>query len=422
MKQPLIEVNDIWKKYKVGASLPYFTLRDNVSGFMKNPLQFIKHEDSSTGELKQNEFWALKKLTFNIYEGEIVGIIGKNGAGKSTILKILSRITPPTKGEVKIRGKIASLLEVGTGFQQELTGRENIYLNGAILGMKQSDIKQKFDEIVEFAEIKKFLDTPVKHYSTGMYMRLAFSIAAHLDPDILIVDEVLAVGDISFQQKCIGKMGDVAQKGKTVLFVSHNLDAVKRLCNKTMLMDKGTLLEFDETAKVISKYVDSYKQGKTQTKFQAQKNKKIDFQVNKAVIKNKENEACAAFNLLEDIYLEIEYEVKKDLQGSNIEIEILKNGDSFLRSYDIDVDVKSFQLRKKGKYIVKIPIPSKTFPIGEYQINIKTSIPSLNKKIDEQNEVLAFSIMPTSDNLGYKSYHHDAILVSNLPWDTKKVE
>jgi lipopolysaccharide transport system ATP-binding protein len=199
--------------------------------------------------------WALKDVSFEVQEGEVLGIIGRNGAGKTTLLKILSRVTEPTKGEVKIRGRVGSLLEVGTGFHPELTGRENIFLNGAILGMRKEEIKKKFDEIVAFAEIEKFLDTPVKRYSSGMYVRLAFAVAAHLEPEILIVDEVLAVGDAQFQKKCLGKMGDVAKEGRTVLFVSHNLQSISELCNKTFLLDRGMVINRGKTEDVINNYV-----------------------------------------------------------------------------------------------------------------------------------------------------------------------
>ena len=211
---------------------------------------------SKSKETNIETFWALKDINFEINQGDRVGIIGRNGAGKSTLLKILSRITSPTTGKISIDGRVASLLEVGTGFHPELSGRENIFLNGSILGMSRIEIRQKFDEIVSFSEIEKFLDTPVKRYSSGMYVRLAFAVAAHLEPEILIVDEVLAVGDAQFQKKCIGKMKDVANSGRTVLFVSHNMEVIQRLCNRGMLLQKGNLISVDEIGNVISKYMD----------------------------------------------------------------------------------------------------------------------------------------------------------------------
>lgn len=253
---PIIEVKNLSKKYHIGESQPYVTLRDTIAGFITNPLNKLKEG------LQKDEFWALKDINFSVEPGEVVGIIGRNGAGKSTLLKILSRITPPSTGEITLRGRVGSLLEVGTGFQQELTGRENIYLNGAILGMTQREIKRKFDEIVDFAEVEKFIDTPVKHYSSGMYMRLAFSIAAHLDPEILIVDEVLAVGDAEFQDKCLGKMNQVSkEEGRTVLFVSHNISAIQSLCSKVMLLNQGKLINYGDSRDLIKKYHSLNKKG-----------------------------------------------------------------------------------------------------------------------------------------------------------------
>lgn len=246
MTKPIIEVTNLGKKYSKGSFLPYHSLRDSINNVFK------------PGKKKENdEFWALKDVNFKVMRGESVGIIGRNGAGKSTLLKILSQITPPTMGKVTMRGRVASLLEVGTGFHQELTGRENIYLNGAILGMSRVEINRKFKEIVEFAEIGDFLDMQVKHYSSGMYMRLAFAVAAHLESEILIVDEVLAVGDAEFQKKCLGRMDEVAKKeGRTVLFVSHNMGAIRDLCSKTIYVSNGRLLSFGQTKGVIKKYLD----------------------------------------------------------------------------------------------------------------------------------------------------------------------
>ena len=265
----VIRVEGLGKKYSLHheKSERYTALRDVVArqaraaGRLLNPFtlagQLRKAQREAAAERAENEeeFWALKDVSFEIRRGERVGIIGRNGAGKSTLLKILSRITEPTTGRVEIRGRVASLLEVGTGFHPELTGRENIYLNGAILGMTRREIRSKFDEIVDFAEVEKFLDTPVKRYSSGMYVRLAFAVAAHLEPEILVVDEVLAVGDASFQKKCLGKMEDVADReGRTVLFVSHQMAAISKLCEKCLLLSSGHLVKTGGTQAVISEY------------------------------------------------------------------------------------------------------------------------------------------------------------------------
>jgi ABC-type polysaccharide/polyol phosphate transport system ATPase subunit len=254
MSQPAIIVEGISKRYRLGhANAKHQTFREMAMGLAAAPFRKLRsaHEGGNQGE----EFWALKDVNFEVQPGEVVGIIGRNGAGKSTLLKILSRITEPTTGQIRLRGRVASLLEVGTGFHPELTGRENIYLNGAILGMKRAEITKKFDEIVAFAETEKFLDTPVKFYSSGMYVRLAFAVAAHLEPEILIVDEVLAVGDAEFQKKCLGKMKEVSQGGgRTVLFVSHNMLAISSLCDKGLLMQGGNLMMNSNIHDVVEAY------------------------------------------------------------------------------------------------------------------------------------------------------------------------
>jgi lipopolysaccharide transport system ATP-binding protein len=248
MSRPIIDVQGIGKRYRIGARRErYLSLRDEiVKGFRR---VVGRGGDSAT------DFWALRDVSFGVEEGDAVGIIGRNGAGKSTLLKILSKITPPTEGTITMRGRVASLLEVGTGFHPELTGRENIYLNGAILGMTRREIVRKFDEIVAFAEVDKFLDTPVKRYSSGMYVRLAFAVAAHLEPEILVVDEVLAVGDAEFQKKCLGKMGEVARGGRTVLFVSHNMSAIQALCKKTLLLHQGRFKSYGLTNDAVHEYL-----------------------------------------------------------------------------------------------------------------------------------------------------------------------
>lgn len=258
MSDIAIQCEGLSKRYRIGELERYKALRDTLTDALYAPVRRLRSAFRPSNGQHTNghhSFWALKDLSFEIKHGEVVGIIGRNGAGKSTLLKILSRITKPTEGYARINGRVGSLLEVGTGFHPELTGRENIYLNGAILGMKKAELDRKFDEIVAFAEIEKFLDTPVKRYSSGMYVRLAFAVAAHLEPEILVVDEVLAVGDAQFQKKCLGKMGEVAKKGRTVLFVSHNMAAVQRLCTRAMWLDKGEIIEDGEAGQVVSSYL-----------------------------------------------------------------------------------------------------------------------------------------------------------------------
>ena len=267
MSSPIIEVSGVGKRYALGE-IGAGTLRDSVERWVNRGKSWVHRcrpvpgvvypttpqPDNRTTDFPR-ELWALRDVSFSVRPGEVLGIIGRNGAGKSTLLKILSRVTESTVGRITLRGRVASLLEVGTGFHPELSGRENIYLNGAILGMKKAEIARKFDEIVAFAEVERFIDTPVKRYSSGMYVRLAFAVAAHLEPEILIVDEVLAVGDAAFQKRCLGKMGDVAKAGRTILFVSHNMDAIINLCPRALLIDKGTVVVDGPVAKTVEHYL-----------------------------------------------------------------------------------------------------------------------------------------------------------------------
>ena len=253
MTDRVIQVEHLSKRYRIGLPPRRVAGYKAVLHALKQPFRYLA---STLREAREEEIiWALKDVSFEVAQGEVVGIIGKNGAGKSTLLKILSRITEPTEGRALIRGRVGSLLEVGTGFHPELTGRENIYLNGSVLGMKKAEIERKFDEIVEFSGVRKFLDTQVKRYSSGMSVRLAFSVAAHLQPEILLVDEVLAVGDAAFQKKCLGKMGDVAAQGRTVLFVSHNMVAVQNLCHRVILLDGGGIADEGRPDQVVSRYL-----------------------------------------------------------------------------------------------------------------------------------------------------------------------
>lgn len=258
----IVEVRNISKQYRLGTA---YRRTENFREFLqrkfREPFHKLRSSNNGAGAGSANYFWALRDITFDVQEGEVLGIIGRNGAGKSTLLKILSRITDPTEGRAYVRGRLASLLEVGTGFHSELTGRENIFLNGAILGMRRAEIQAKFDEIVAFSEVEKFLDTPVKHYSSGMYVRLAFAVAANLNPEILVIDEVLAVGDVSFQKKCLGKMSEVSKGGRTVLFVSHNMATVENLCQKGIVLEKGQLVFSGTSKQAVKHYLNSVSGG-----------------------------------------------------------------------------------------------------------------------------------------------------------------
>ncbi len=327
MPETAIRVEALSKRYKIGQRERYYTLRDSLSNLVKAPFRRLSHsvlksqipktnainqtnETNQTLETNQtnNSIWALKDVSFEVKHGEVVGIIGRNGAGKTTLLKILSRITEPTEGYAEIYGRVGSLLEVGTGFHQELTGRENTYLSGAILGMKKADIDKKFDEIIAFAEIEKFIDTPVKHYSSGMYVRLAFAVAAHLEPEILLVDEVLAVGDAAFQKKCLGKMGDVAKEGRTVLFVSHNLGSLANLCPRTMLLVEGRKWSEGPSGDVISEYIALGREDQGERVWQnsqtAPGNEKVRLHAVRIV---SGGEVTADVDIQEDVHVQVEF-------------------------------------------------------------------------------------------------------------------
>jgi lipopolysaccharide transport system ATP-binding protein len=258
MSDVVIHVDNLGKRYRIGERERYLALRDVLTRAIKTPARLFRPRKSASsngnGNGDHSHIWALKDVSFDIRQGEVVGIIGRNGAGKSTLLKILARVTKPTSGHAEIRGRMGTLLEVGTGFHPELSGRENVFLSGAILGMSKDEIRRKFDEIVDFAEVEKFIDTPLKHYSTGMQMRLAFAVAAHLEPEILLVDEVLSVGDIEFQKKCLGKMGDVAKSGRTILFVSHQMNQIRRLCERVVWIDSGAVRAQGLTGSVLADY------------------------------------------------------------------------------------------------------------------------------------------------------------------------
>ncbi|MFA6554506.1 MAG: ABC transporter ATP-binding protein [Candidatus Paceibacterota bacterium] len=368
--EPIIEVRNISKKYKINHERGgYIALRDVMMNIIKQPLSYLKTKAKSVAGLeKKEDFWALKDVNFTVNKGEVIGIIGKNGAGKSTLLKILSQITPPTEGEIILRGKVGSLLEVGTGFHPELTGRENIFLNGAILGMTQKEIAKKFDQIVGFAGIEKFLDTPVKYYSSGMYVRLAFSVAAHMEPDILIIDEVLAVGDAEFQKKCLGKIEEVThQDGRTIIFVSHNLDAIERLCTKTVLLKKGELIKFGKTSEVINYYLQSERTLDSITEYPINNNP--EGQITRVVILDKDNQSQTQIPVGEKFFIEIELDVRKKLENKLIVLHFYYHGDLILVSTEGDANGKHRDY-EVGKYKTRVEIPSSLFQIGNISVVI----------------------------------------------------
>lgn len=369
-----IRASHLGKQYRLGEPQEqYLTFRDVIVNKIKAPLKAF--DPSKSNEM----FWALKDVSFDVEQGDVVGIIGRNGAGKSTLLKILSRITTPTEGTVELYGRVGSLLEVGTGFHPEMTGRENIYLNGSILGMKKLEIDEKFDEIVRFSEIEKFLDTPVKRYSSGMYVRLAFAVAAHLDPEILLVDEVLAVGDAQFQKKCLGKMGDVAKEGRTVLFVSHNMNAVEELCNRCILLEGGKIIQNRENVReIINKYI--YQNASISNSPEWINNgnqlKNPFFQPIRFFIADSNGHTITnPMKNSDDCWILIEGKVNKTDPALQIGYAIYNDSGHLLYwSCFNDVAEEDWVELQEGDILLKTPIPKRFFNQGFYRIEMIVSL------------------------------------------------
>jgi lipopolysaccharide transport system ATP-binding protein len=368
MPQPIVEIRAISKRYRLGARRgSYLSLRDEIASWC-----FPRRRRARNSS---REFWALENVTLDVQEGTVLGIIGKNGAGKSTLLKILSQITPPTSGYITVRGRIASLLEVGTGFHAELTGRENIYLNGAILGMSRREVASRFDQIVAFAEVESFLDTPVKHYSSGMYVRLAFAVAAHLQPEILVVDEVLAVGDSSFQKKCLGKMGQVARNGRTVIFVSHNLGAIQNLCGHTALLNRGRLRSIGPTPEVIETYLRDMFQDATEMKIADRTDREGtgDVRLCSVTLLTSALEATGSIRCGEGCHLDFEYAAGRPIRDLAIAWNVRDDlGQPIFRASSADTgdDVGAFPLRG----VVRCTVPRLPLAPGRYHATIEIRV------------------------------------------------
>jgi lipopolysaccharide transport system ATP-binding protein len=395
-KEIAIRVEELSKKYSIGKQ---------KDGSLRGSLGNLFSSKNSNSQ----DFWALKDVSFDIQKGDVVGIIGKNGAGKSTLLKILSQITKPSKGRVEINGRIASLLEVGTGFHPELTGRENIYLNGTILGMTRKEVKAKFDEIVEFSGVEKFIDTPVKHYSSGMYVRLAFAVAAHLEPEILIIDEVLAVGDAEFQKKCLGKMQDVANHGRTVLFVSHDMGAVSSLCNFGIYLKDGYVATTGTMQNVINAYImenrqlSGYSVSKPENEFYIQK-----------------IEICDTHGNTQSIF---EYKSKIIIQTFfrfNHTIPNLALGLTLYDNKTNPVFTANVELGSQTSTLLIGEIPENTLPPGFYSIGAVLHVP-FNRIVDKTDYMVGFEIIDNGYNEGKYGSINKGVIVSPIQWKTEKL-
>jgi len=429
MSDIALRVEGLGKRYRIGLEqgatggyYRYKSLRDNLSGLARHPWQTMKRSVTRQPMNDTNSFWALRDINFEVKRGEVVGIIGRNGAGKSTLLKILSRITKPTTGSVDLFGRVGSLLEVGTGFHPELTGRENIFLNGAVLGMTQAEVKSKFDQIVAFSEVEKFLDTPVKQYSSGMYMRLAFAVAAHLEQEILIVDAVLAVGDAEFQKKCIGKMKDVAVEGRTVLFVSHNMPAIKSVCSHCYLLVQGSVAMAGDTQRTISEYLHH------------NQNKSMEFKpdpsrapvgndvitLHSVSVKASDGHTGPSFAAELPIEIEIAYRVHKATSGLRIGFRLgVSDGTVIFTSTDMDSDVRdNYEPRCAGLHVSRCFIPACFLNRGEYSITIGSDIPGVQVNFVCEN-IVSFFVEPTGGRDMWKYDGRLGVICPALRWEIR---
>ncbi len=396
MSDLAIRADKIGKRYRLGAPvIRYQTLRDKLS-----------ERFSSVREKEEAEtLWALRNVSFEVKQGQVLGVIGRNGAGKSTLLKILSRVTDPTEGFAEIHGRVGSLLEVGTGFHPELTGRENIYLNGAILGMKRSEIAGKFDEIVAFSDVEKFIDTPVKRYSSGMYLRLAFAVAAHLEPEILVVDEVLAVGDAEFQRKCLGKMSDVANQGRTVLFVSHNMSAILRLTEETIVIDHGNLTLRAPTPQAVDYYLaNGYaRMGERTWAAEEVPAESAPFRPLAMRVRNAQGRAVDTIRSTEPAEIEIEYSLSAPITGLRVGVYLMSTrGEAVFTSFDTDdpADFERLAVRPAGRYISRCTLPPDLMNEGRFVLGLNASSYRVRRYFQDE-QALTFTV----DGMGAPGMH-----------------
>ncbi len=422
-EKPIIEIRNLGKRYDIQHTRGgYIALRDVLMNIIKKPFSFAKNRvKRAVGISNTEEFWALKNINFSINRGEVVGIIGANGAGKSTLLKILTGITPPSEGEAILRGRVSSLLEVGTGFHPELTGRENIFLNGAILGMKKKEIQKKFDEIVSFAGIEKFLDTPVKHYSSGMYVRLAFSVAAHMEPDILLVDEVLAVGDAEFQKKCLGKMEEVTKEsGRTILFVSHNMGAIQNLCSKTILLKDGQIKSIGETDEIIDEYLkDISNRNVADIAKRKDRQGNGELKIVDAYLLDNENQRTNSMISGKDTNIAIEYECKPDIKLKNVIIGlgIVSSKGEAVSLFHSEMTMANFGIVEgKGKFVCKI----NNIPLvpGTYFINAR--IINGGEVLDYMQNIIPIDVLDGNFFGTGSSIRHSLVYIKHN-WENQKI-
>ena len=420
--QTVIKVENLSKQYRLGLvgtgtlshdlNRWWAQLRGKEDPYLK--VGAVNKREESTGRVANEYVWALKDINFEVKQGEVLGIIGKNGAGKSTLLKILSRVTGPTTGSFKAKGRIASLLEVGTGFHPELTGKENIFLNGAILGMTKTEIRSKIDEIINFSGVEKYIDTPVKRYSSGMYVRLAFAVAAHLDPEILIIDEVLAVGDAEFQKKCLGKMKEVAGEGRTVLFVSHNMGAVMKLCKNAVLLDCGRFA-LKGTADEVVKY---YLNRSDMNELPAFIDLREKFSAKELILLNvqlsNQKRNTSHFHLSDSIRILLEYEVITPLKGGRFNFQLLDAHGVVVFTATTHGFEQSYL--QQGKHCLLASIPPYLLTKGTYSINFSAGIPGV-KNVYPASYLLAFYVEVTGETRSFYPENSEGVIFPKMEWE-----
>ncbi len=417
MSDVAIRVQGLSKLYRIGERQRYKSLRESLMKALAAPFR-------QRGQRPRETIWALDDVSFEVMRGEVLGVIGRNGAGKSTLLKILSRITEPTRGRVEVYGRVGSLLEIGTGFHLELTGRENIYLNGAILGMRRVEIERKFDEIVAFAEVERFLDTPVKHFSSGMYLRLAFAVAAHLEPEILLVDEVLAVGDASFQKKCIGKMGDVAKEGRTVLFVSHNMAAIRLMCENCLLIEAGKLALVGSSQAVVERYLTG--DGREDTgEFQAHDSgpdsERVGVRLLRVSVRNRQGNRADTLPTDEPFSVTIGYELVRRLDNFRLGFQLIANdGTVVFASGDTDPNGWGVP-RGPGSYESTCIVPANLLNAGRFHLTVACDRPMQEILFAVENAV-SFTMALAGGAGSAVPDHRAGVVRPSLEWRVHEIQ
>ena len=419
MSTPIISVENVSKRYVIGHQANGGDgVRHIIEGVVRSPLKWLR-DQRKRRQMRHEEFWALKDVSFTINKGDVVGIIGRNGAGKSTLLKVLSRITEPTQGRIELGGRVASLLEVGTGFHGDLSGRENIFLNGAILGMTKVEIKRKFDEIVAFSEIEKFLDTPVKRYSSGMFVRLAFAVAAHLEPEILIVDEVLAVGDLSFQKKCLGKMDEVARGGRTVLFVSHTMAVIRQLCSKGILLKQGKVVKSGDINGVVDTYLAEGIEHAGYWKRSKAMPEESGIFLEECSVLNSRGDVAGHLDCTETFSIQIKGQANGTFSKGQIMLSIInKEGLTILTTCNNDM-AREYRTIESGRHTWRVDIPGNLLAPDVYYLRIAAQQPRM-QLYDLSDSSVSFSIEDTGS---LRTLFHDdrqGVVEPVLAWSNQR--